>query len=138
MTENPEGFLDGTWEVGQTLSELGVEIVNGEVAGVQGIYWATTDFEFDPDPAGRGFTPVGGDANLLNSAAYAHEIEILQQHVEGISVGGTTELLVDDSAAPAESAGSPGNATLPIAVAAGGLLLALAGGGLYLRRRLVR
>ena len=54
MTENPKGFLDGAWEVGQTLSDLGVEIVNGEVAGVQGIYWATTDFEFDSDPPGGG------------------------------------------------------------------------------------
>ena len=52
-------------------------------------------------------------------------------------VGGTTELLTDDSAAPAESTGSTGDYTLPIAAAAGGLLIALAGGGLYLRRRIV-
>ncbi len=137
MTENPEGFRGGNWQVGQTLSELGVEIVNGEVAGVQGMYWATTEFEFDPDPAGRGFTPVGGDANLLDSASYEHEIEILQQHIDPGPVGGTTELLVGDSDAPAESAGSSGDSTLPVAAAAGGLLIALAGGGWFIRRRLV-
>ena len=138
MTENPDGFLDGLWSIGQTLSELGVEIVNGEVAGIQGIYWATTEFEFDPDPAGRGFTPVGGDVNLLDSASYEHEIEILQQHVAPIPGGGTAELRVDDSAAPADGSGSSGGSTLPLAAAAGGILFALAGGGLYFRRRIVR
>ena len=67
----------------------------------------------------------------MATEAFAHEHQVTK-------VGGTTDLLVDDSTAPAESAGSPGNATLPIAAAAGGLLFALAGGGLYLRRRLVR
>jgi len=52
-------------------------------------------------------------------------------------VGGTTELLTDDSATPAESAGSSGDSTLPIAATAG-LLFALAGGGLLVRRRLGR
>ena len=59
-------------------------------------------------------------------------------HVTCKPVGGTTELLVDDSAARAESADSFSNSTLPIAAAAGGVLIALAGGGLYIRRRLVR
>jgi len=51
-------------------------------------------------------------------------------------IGGTTELLVGDSDASSENAGSTGDSTLPIAVAAGGLLIALAGGGLFMRRRL--
>lgn len=55
-----------------------------------------------------------------------------------VPIGGTTELLVNDSAAPSESAGSTGYLTLPIAASAAGVLIALAGGGLYLRRRLVR
>ncbi|MCH7787832.1 MAG: hypothetical protein IH940_00145 [Acidobacteria bacterium] len=57
-----------------------------------------------------------------------------------ISIGGTTELLVSGSDAPSESgiAGWPGDSTLPIAAAAGGVLVALAGAGLFMRRRLVR
>ena len=67
----------------------------------------------------------------MATEAFAHEHQVTK-------VGDTTHLLVDDSAAPAESAGSPGDSTLPIAATAGGLLVALAGGGLYLRRRLMR
>ena len=67
----------------------------------------------------------------MATEAFAHEHQVTK-------VGGTTDLIVDDSAAPAsESTGPTADVTLPIAAAAGGLLLALAGGGLYLRRRLV-
>jgi len=56
---------------------------------------------------------------------------------EDFSIGGTTELLVGDSAR-AEGSGAAGDSRLPIAAATGGLLLALAGAGLFVRRRLVR
>ncbi len=57
---------------------------------------------------------------------------------EDFSIGGTTELLVGDPAARAEGSASTGDSTLPIAAATGGLLVALAGAGLFVRRRLVR
>lgn len=72
-----------------------------------------------------------GYSSLEATEGFAHEHQVTK-------VGGTAELLVGDSAAPAESAGSTGNSTLPIAAAAGAVLVALAGTGLYVRRRLVR
>jgi hypothetical protein len=80
MASNPLGFLDGSWSPGQTLSQLGVNIVDGQVAGLQGIYWATTPFVFNSDPTGPGFSPAGGDSTLLNSSSYPDPIVILQQH----------------------------------------------------------
>ena len=53
-------------------------------------------------------------------------------------VGGTTELLVDDSDAPAsagDGSGSDGDYFVPIAAAAAGGALVLAAGGWYARRR---
>ena len=72
----------------------------------------------------------GNGVLVAQMTAAAHAV------VPSSIVGGTAEILVGDSAAPAESAGSAGDSTLPIAAAAGGLLIAMAGGGLYLRRRL--
>lgn len=80
INENPLGFLNGAWSIGQTLDDLGLEIISGEIPGLEGIFWATTPFEFDPNPFGRGFTPLGGDANLLDSSAFGFDIAILQQH----------------------------------------------------------
>jgi hypothetical protein len=84
MSQNPLGFLNGSWSVGQTLAELGVNITNGQLNGIQGIYWATTPFDFNPDPAGPGFTPTGGEATLLDSATFGQEITVLQQHSSSI------------------------------------------------------
>lgn len=80
LEDNPFGFLGGNWSVGQTLSELGVTIANGQIAGVQGIYFATTPFDFNPDPSGPGFSPEGGDSTLLDSNGYPYEIEIIADH----------------------------------------------------------
>ena len=66
--------------MGQTLDDLALSIIDGEILGLEGIYWATTPFEFNPDPSGRGFTPIGGDAFLLDTATYAHDVVVLQQH----------------------------------------------------------
>jgi hypothetical protein len=80
MASNPLGFLNGSWSPGQILSQLGVNIVNGQVPGLQGIYWATTPFVFNPDPNGPGFSPSGGDSTFLNSSTYPDSIIIIQQH----------------------------------------------------------
>lgn len=80
LKSNPLGFLDGNWAVGDTLSELGIEIVNGQIAGLDGIAFSTTPFEFDPDPLGPGWVPTGGDANLLDSNNFPTDIVVLQQH----------------------------------------------------------
>ena len=83
-SSNPLGFLAGEWSIGDLLSNLNLEIIGGQMTGLEGIYWATTPFEFDANPVGRGFTPVGGDINLLGSASFGHEIAIIQQHVDQV------------------------------------------------------
>jgi hypothetical protein len=80
MIENPNGFLGGSWAPGQTLEELGLTIVDGQIPGVEGITWSTTPFQFDPDPAGPGFVPSGGDASLLNSESFPYSLMIIEQH----------------------------------------------------------
>lgn len=52
-------------------------------------------------------------------------------------VGGEVEILANGQA-PSETSSSAGGSTLPIAAAIGGLLIALTGGGLFMRRRLAR
>lgn len=79
---NPDGFLNGNWTVGQTLNDLGISIVDGIVDGSEGIYWATTNFTFDPDSE-RGFLPAGGESAWLSSDDYQEingDIEILAIH----------------------------------------------------------
>jgi hypothetical protein len=79
--KNPLGFLGGAWTVGQTLSGLGLAIHNGEIAGLEGIYWATTPFDFNPDPASRGWTPQGGDAFLFDSETAPYPVGIAASHI---------------------------------------------------------
>jgi len=67
IAANPFGFNAGNWHQGDTLSNLGITIVNGQASGVDGIYWATSPWAFDPNPSGYGFTPVGGADSLFNS-----------------------------------------------------------------------
>jgi hypothetical protein len=66
---NPLGPLGGIYQRDQTLDELGLTIVNGVIPGLLGIYFATTEFELDPD-SDTGWVPVGGSAALLNSNDY--------------------------------------------------------------------
>lgn len=80
LADNPFGFFNGNWSVGQTLSDLGVTIAGGQIAGLQGIYFATTPFGFNPDPNGVGFSPEGGDSTLLDSSTYPYDILIVEQH----------------------------------------------------------
>lgn len=67
MRNNPLGFNSGNWRVGQRLRDIGASIVNGQSPGLDGIYWATTPFVFDSNPAGYGFVPTGGIGTLYNS-----------------------------------------------------------------------
>jgi hypothetical protein len=80
LRENPLGFLNGDWSVGQTLDDLGLTITNGVIPGLQGIYWSTTPFIFDPDPSGNGYMPSGGAANYLNSDLYPEDIGAISEH----------------------------------------------------------
>lgn len=96
-----------------------VKPLSAQISDDQSTLWIS-------DKSGALFSLQIPDIATLDSLFPAHD------------VGGTTELLVDDSAAPAESAGSTGDSTLPVAAAAGAVLVALAGAGLYVRRRLVR
>lgn len=80
LSHNPKGFLGGAWSAGQTLADLGLHITNGIIPGVDGIYWAKSEFVFDPDPNGFGFMPSGGAADLLNSDSYAETIGIVADH----------------------------------------------------------
>jgi len=81
---NPFGFLDGDWEVGQTLSQLGIDIIDGQIPGIEGIYWASTDFIFD---AGSewGFIPEGGSEALFNTDESLDPLVILAQHTNVVS-----------------------------------------------------
>jgi len=83
---NPLGFLDGQWQEGQSLGSLGLQIINGQIPFLEGIYWATSPFEFASTETGPGFAPTGGASTLLNSATYPFDIVILQQHITGTPV----------------------------------------------------
>ena len=82
LSNNPNGFLNGNWSDGQTLVDLGIQIVNGQIPGVFGIYWSTTDFTFDIN-SDTGWVPTGGSSNFLNSDAFQSQfgsIGILASH----------------------------------------------------------
>lgn len=85
------------------------------------------------------FLTARAETNFVDSSYSALEATQVFGHEHQVTkVGGTTELFVDGSAAPAESAAPFGGTTLPIAAAALGALVALAVGGLYVRGRIVR
>lgn len=86
MASNPLGFLGGNWQLGQTLDELGLHIVDGTLPGLEGIYWSTSPFTFDPDSA-TGYVPAGGSAAWLNSDAFQDthgDIGIIAAHASSI------------------------------------------------------
>jgi hypothetical protein len=75
---NPDGFADGEWEEGQTVSNLNVEIVEGEAENCQGIYWAESEFQV---PEGREAPiPTGGLKDLLNTVTYPTDLLIAAVH----------------------------------------------------------
>lgn len=66
LKDNSNGFLDGNWSIGKTLDDLGLSIINGQITGLNGIYWSLTDFFVDVN-SDTGWTPIGGSSNFLNS-----------------------------------------------------------------------
>jgi hypothetical protein len=68
-THNPLGFLGGDYQIGQTIDQLGIKVVNGQISGLEGIYFSTTPFLFDPNSA-TGYVPDGGSSGWLNSADF--------------------------------------------------------------------
>jgi len=85
QASNPDGFLNGAWSVGDTIDSLGISVVNGVIAGLEGIVFSTTPLVFDPFSA-IGWSPVGGAVNWLSSSSFQsvgmdNTINIVQQHV---------------------------------------------------------
>ncbi len=72
IASNPDGFLDGLWQPGQLLGDLGLEIVNGRIDGLDGVVFASTPFVFDPTSE-MGWAPIGGPSSLINSAGWEAE-----------------------------------------------------------------
>jgi hypothetical protein len=82
LLSNPLGFNGGNWAVGDTLDSLGVFIVNGQAPGLSGMYFAVTDFTFEPESP-TGWVPIGGPAAWLDSFAFQQQfgpIEIAAAH----------------------------------------------------------
>jgi hypothetical protein len=75
---NPDGFVGGEWEDGQTITQLGVNITDGQVEDVEGIYWARSEFIVGD---GRSIPiPSGGEEDLLNSQVYPVDLLIAGIH----------------------------------------------------------
>jgi M6 family metalloprotease-like protein len=76
---NPDGFVDGEWENGQTLNDLEVVLVEGQAEGCEGIYWAESEFEVDL--TGKSIpVPTGGMKDLINSIEYPTDLFIVAAH----------------------------------------------------------
>jgi hypothetical protein len=65
MSSNPNPF--GSFTLGQTLSSFGVTITNGQISGINGLYFATAELVYDPT---TGVAPIDGSAGWLNSVSY--------------------------------------------------------------------
>lgn len=82
-TENANGPLGGDWDVGDTLGDLSLTITNGTILGVEGLYFATCEFELDPD-SDTGWVPVDGPTGWLDSglftSTYGGAIKIVGAH----------------------------------------------------------
>jgi len=76
IEKNPFWINDVDPVIGTSLSEMGIEIVDGRIDGVEGMCFATSRLVFDPD-AEIGFTPEGGPSTWLNSADSPYELGIL-------------------------------------------------------------
>jgi hypothetical protein len=79
LSANPLGFLGGAWQSQDTLSSLGLDIVNGTVAGMQGIQWSVSPFVFDASSS-AGWVPSGGAGDYLNSVSFGYELGIIAEH----------------------------------------------------------
>ena len=73
LNNNPTGFLNGDWEIGDTLSSLSYTISNGVGSdGVQGILWTTAPITFDSDENGPGFRTANSAAHFSTSPLCVH------------------------------------------------------------------
>jgi hypothetical protein len=80
LSANPQAFMGGAWSNHQTLQQFGLQIVNGQIPGVQGMYFSETPFIFDPDSP-TGYIPTGGAwFNSSTWQAQHGDIEILGTH----------------------------------------------------------
>jgi hypothetical protein len=95
LAQNPSGFLGGAYQVGDTLDGLGLTIADGMISGLQGIYFATTDFVLDPLSL-TGWVPIGGPSALLDSATFQATfgpIRIIGIHEGAVPEPATTALM---------------------------------------------
>ncbi len=69
IANNRNGFLNGNYQTGDSLDSLGLSIVNGQIPGVAGLYFATSELGFDRNSL-TGIVPLGGPSTWLNSADY--------------------------------------------------------------------
>ena len=69
LADNPLGPVNGQYGIGDTVGSDGISIVNGQIPGIQGLFFATTDFGFDPNTP-DGYVPLGGTSALLDSADF--------------------------------------------------------------------
>jgi hypothetical protein len=69
IDSNPNAF--GPYQIGMSLADLDVDnIINGQIPGIAGLYFATGDLGLDPNSP-IGFAPLSGSSSdWLNSAAY--------------------------------------------------------------------
>ncbi len=65
QVQNPLGPAGGDWTFDTALGALGIDIVNGVPTGLDGIWFATTPFVFDPSGT-LPFVPEGGASSWLN------------------------------------------------------------------------
>jgi hypothetical protein len=65
MTSNPTAF--GSFAEGESLAEMGLTIANGQIAGIKGVYFSTSELVFSST---TGFEPINGPEGWLNSDSY--------------------------------------------------------------------
>ncbi len=86
---NPDGFAEGKWQVGDHLAAHDVEIVDGRVAGLEGVMWATKELDYGQLAHGE-YKSIANSADLLNSGDNPGELVIVAEHS-----GGITDLTVE-------------------------------------------
>lgn len=77
LEANPMGFNNGNYFIGQPLFSMSLDIINGRIAGLEGIYFATSEFTFDP-LSETGWVPINGDSGWLNSIDFQQEVSQLR------------------------------------------------------------
>ncbi|MFC1475460.1 dockerin type I domain-containing protein [Candidatus Zixiibacteriota bacterium] len=86
---NPDGFAEGKWQVGDQLTAHDVEIVDGHIAGLEGVMWATRELDYG-GLSREGYKSMASSTDLLNSGDKPGELVIVAEHS-----GGITDLTVE-------------------------------------------